>query len=114
MKKLEGFPLFSAATAVILAEMEECGRTSFTWEEENVVGIYNHYVVFGVQPVWVRGWARVARYIMGQGGFPFRKNGWRIRKDAANRTRREAKYGPRERIVFSQEEIEALVVKYDD
>ena len=114
MKKLEGFPLFSTATTVILDEMKQCNRTSFTWEEFMVTQCYAHWLEFGCQPVWVRGWARVARYMIGQENSPIkRKSPARIRKDAANKSRREAKYGPRERIVFSQEEIEALVVKYD-
>jgi hypothetical protein len=97
MEQLEGFPLFSTAVAVILDEMEECGRTSFTWEEVMISQCYAHWLEFGVQPVWVKGWARVARYMIGQEDSPFRKNGWRIRKDAANRARLVEKYGPRKR-----------------
>jgi len=98
MKKLEGFPLFSTATAVILDEMAQCHRTTFTHEEWMVTGIYNHYVVYGCQPVWVRGWARVARHMIGQEACPIKKNRHRIRKDIANDARVNAKYGPRQTV----------------
>jgi hypothetical protein len=98
MKQLEGIALFRAAYVRIHLDIAQ--GYAVGWEADRVCDIYEHYAKYGVGPVWVKGWARVARFLLEQEQRPFKpKSNWRIRKDAKNETRRKAKYGPRKRVV---------------
>jgi hypothetical protein len=64
MQRLEGYALFRKAVAHI--DATKGVRQWPTWEEACLVAIYEHYELCGAPPTWVSGWARVARYVLGE------------------------------------------------